>query len=449
MHTALALDAVTDHLNRLIGELQPVEQTILDERLLVNQPRTLEDIGQEYGLTRERVRQIQSELERNIASCVGDRGRNAALQFAENLDFIDSYDKFELHVRRATPHANMRTRRVLTHSLMEIADYKLIDGTVVHKRAFSYVDQIKKLAQTHADSCGLFEREKLIQAFPEHRLRPHFIWFQQQCGFHEMFGMFALRRTRKAHLKAALMSLGRPATRPELAQMCGLTNKIASAALSSIPDIVRISRTQWALKDWQLREYKGIVEEIVDYISREGDVASVEPLIDDIAQRFDVKKWSVRAYMQTPKFHMVNGTIRLADQISPTMHPLADVVHGYDDERRAYWTFPVLERYFRGYSVVGLPFEIAAYLGCPPDDAITLEIQNLPACRELTLQWYLSSTTKASIGFIRDALERLNLSVGQFARLTLVQKGVVELNWHPSQIRSPTSSIDVNTSRKN
>ena len=432
------LASVVEQLTILIEGLHPVERTILDERLLLDQRRTLEDIGQEYGLTRERVRQIQSDLVRNIDSCIGHTGRNVALQIAENLDLIDSYDKFELRVLQVAPYAEERTRRVLIHTLVDIADFKLIDGKIVGKRAFDYAKQVKKLAQTLADSCGLFNREELIEAFPEDGLRRHFLWFQQECGFHEMFGLLALRRTRKAKLKAALTFLGRPATRPELAQMCGLTNKIASAALSSIPEIVRISRTQWALKDWRLREYKGIVEEIVDYISSEGGIASVEPLIEDIAQRFDVKKWSVRAYMQTPKFRMNEGMIRLADHDPPRMRPLSDVVHGYDDQHRAYWTFPVLERYFRGYSVVGLPCEIASYLGCPPDGTTTLQVRNLPGCRDLTIQWYLSSTTKASIGFVRVALERLNLRVGQQARITLIQQGLVELNWHPDPTRSLT-----------
>lgn len=426
------LDLIAEHLATVIDELPPVERTILDERMLINHRRTLEDIGQEYGLTRERVRQKQSDLQRKIASCIGPTGRQAASLIADDLDLIDTYDKFERSVRLAVPHAEERIRRLLMLVLIDVADFKLIDGKLVCNRAFTYVKPVKKLAQVLADSCGLFDREELIDAFPEQGLRRHFMWFQQECGFHEMFGLLALRRTRKAKLKAALVSLGRPATRPELAEMCGLTNKIASAALSSIPEIVRISRTQWALKDWGLREYKGIVEEIVDYISREGGTASVEPLVEDIAQRFDVKKWSVRAYMQTPKFHMENGKIGLAGQLSPSMRPLDEVIHGYDDQNRAYWTFPVLERYFRGYSVVGLPFEIASHLGCPQDDATTLQVQNLPGCRNLTIQWYLSSTTKASIGFVRDALERLNLSAGQQVRLTLIKQGVVELNWHPS-----------------
>lgn len=426
------LDAVTDDLNALLSELHPIEKTILDERLWLSKPRTLEDIGQSYDVTRERVRQKQSELERKIKSCFGTDGENAAKKLANELDLVDSYEKVELHIQRVAPLADERVRRILVQSLIQFADYRRIDDTVVSKFAFASVNQIRKLARAHADSCGLIDRDKFLAALPQDALRRHFSWFQQQCEFHDMFGMLALRPTRKAKLKAAILVLGRPASRPELANMCSFSNKITSAALSSIPEIVRISRTQWALKDWRLHEYRGIVEEIVDFIRRNDGIAAIDPLIEEIAQRFDVKKWSVRAYLQTAKFHMHDGMVREALQTSLTMRPLAKVVDGFDDKGRPYWTFLVVERYFRGYSVVGLPFEIAAYLGCPPDDATTLSVQNLKGCRNLSIQWYRSSTTRASVGFLRDALERLNLTEGQFVRMTLVREGVVEMNWHPS-----------------
>ena len=426
------LDSVAQRLDALLNRLDSVERAILNEVLERHQPPKLDNISATRGLRREQVQQKQTELERKIKSCVDRDAKDSATQLAKELDLIDSYTKVELHVQRAVPQASETVQRVLSRSMVRLAGYTYANGSIISERARSLVNQVKILARTAADNSGLINREKLIESLPEKAVRQHFIWFQQQCGLHEMFGMLALRRTRKAKLKAALLNLGRPATRPELAAMCNLTNKIASAALSSIPEIVRISRTQWALREWGLHEYRGIVEEIVDYIDREGGIAEVESLIEEIAQRFDVKKWSVRAYMQTAKFHMRDGMIRIADQSSPTIRPLVDVIHGRDDQGRPYWTFPVLERYFRGYSVVGVPFEIAEYLGCPPDNATRLKVSNLVDCHDLTIQWYLSSTTKASIGFVRDALERLNLKDGQFARLTLVQKGEIALNWHPS-----------------
>jgi len=53
------------------------EQQILWERLLADEPRTLQDIGEQFGLTRERVRQIEKKLIQRL----GDYMRAHAVDF--------------------------------------------------------------------------------------------------------------------------------------------------------------------------------------------------------------------------------------------------------------------------------------------------------------------------------------------------------------------------------
>ena len=47
-------------LNQALTTLTPRERRIIQERRLVDNPRTLEEIGEEYGISRERVRQIEN-----------------------------------------------------------------------------------------------------------------------------------------------------------------------------------------------------------------------------------------------------------------------------------------------------------------------------------------------------------------------------------------------------
>ena len=58
---------VADRLAELHGDLNEKELTILTERLLADEPRTLQDVGEQYGISRERVRQIEANLKRKIA----------------------------------------------------------------------------------------------------------------------------------------------------------------------------------------------------------------------------------------------------------------------------------------------------------------------------------------------------------------------------------------------
>ena len=60
-------ELVAERLKRLESDLNDKEVEILRERLLSDDPRTLQDIGEDFGVSRERVRQIESALKKKIA----------------------------------------------------------------------------------------------------------------------------------------------------------------------------------------------------------------------------------------------------------------------------------------------------------------------------------------------------------------------------------------------
>jgi RNA polymerase sigma-32 factor len=51
-----------EHIDRFAVDLDPRDQKILRERILAEDPRTLQEIGDELGLTRERIRQLEKKL---------------------------------------------------------------------------------------------------------------------------------------------------------------------------------------------------------------------------------------------------------------------------------------------------------------------------------------------------------------------------------------------------
>ena len=55
-------EKIVDLINRLKESLNDKEKMILDKRLLSDDPRTLQDIADRFGISRERVRQIEANL---------------------------------------------------------------------------------------------------------------------------------------------------------------------------------------------------------------------------------------------------------------------------------------------------------------------------------------------------------------------------------------------------
>ncbi len=61
---------VAERLAELHSQLNDKEVAILNKRLLADQEVTLQDIGEEFGISRERVRQIENNLKKKIAKAL-------------------------------------------------------------------------------------------------------------------------------------------------------------------------------------------------------------------------------------------------------------------------------------------------------------------------------------------------------------------------------------------
>jgi RNA polymerase sigma-32 factor len=61
-----------EHIKEIEPDLNSKEREILEKRLLAETPATLREIGEKYGITRERVRQIESRLLQKIKNQMSD-----------------------------------------------------------------------------------------------------------------------------------------------------------------------------------------------------------------------------------------------------------------------------------------------------------------------------------------------------------------------------------------
>ncbi len=63
-----------EHLNEFVGTLKEKEKKIFQERLYAEVPKTLQDIADEYGITRERIRQLEERLTEKLKNFFKEKG---------------------------------------------------------------------------------------------------------------------------------------------------------------------------------------------------------------------------------------------------------------------------------------------------------------------------------------------------------------------------------------
>ena len=431
---------VATRLGRTLEAASERQRTVIQRRLIQTPPATLEEIGLQLGVSRERVRQIQATLETKIEAALGEELRVIAATIKDQLGPMIPGDDLESRIGGIVPNHSPIVYGLFRKTLISAMGFTLNNGVYFDDQATELIREVRTRAQAYADDVGLVHEQQLIDSLPNERWQRFWPCLRERSLLHELHGRLALRDTVKARAKAALLAIGRSATREEIASACGYEDDQAiGAALSNIPSVVRADKERWGLREWIDDEYDGIVGEIIQRIEEDGGATTTERLLTELPSKFNVSPTSVRAYMQTPRFEMRDGSISLASPSAVQLRHLDDVIHGRDDNGAPYWTFVMESRYLEGYSVVGVPPEFAKAIGCSPDSGLGVRIENLPDCRELSLRWRLASMAGASLGYLSEPLRQLGLQSGERARVTIKGTRSVDLSAHDASSQAHKS----------
>ena len=434
---------IVDRLEQEIEDSTEDQRIIIESRLLGVPPQTLEQVGTTLGVTRERVRQIQLKLERRMETAFGNEFSVLSAVLKDKFDHLIPENEMQSQLEGLLPDNQGSARVLLLNKLIASLGLTLEDGFFFDEEAKRVAHEIRLAAKRIADDAGLVDEETLIECLPRESWHSFWPWFRKHCKLSDLHGSTAIRNTAKARLKAAVIAIGRPASREEIAALCGMEEGRVGGQLSNIPSIVRADKDRWALEDWVDDVYEGIVAEIIQRITEDGGVTTTERILRELPEQFGVSTVSVRAYMQTPKFKVQDGCISLANPSSVRLRDLDDVIDGRDPDGAPYWTFVVEERYFNGYSLTGVPPEFAKELGCEPDNSSVVRIAEPAGCRDLSIRWPLSSPQGATLGYVSDPLKKLGLRSGQRARVTIKGDALVDVSAQDSSLQeSPASQAD-------
>jgi hypothetical protein len=287
---------------------------ILAERLLAtSSPTTLDALGQEFSLTRERVRQVEVAVRKKISK---------RLEFPAFQNIVRAGEALSTQLGLAFPSAEaIRTASLFASSTVTAANpfllplllwiggpYEEREGWMVRR---PYAANMALLESVLPSTAEVVAFEELSIQLNE--LGVNSTHHKQLIGFlgcRQIENQVLTWRGSLADKAFALLSAARePLTREQISAQIPEEHSIRTLGNYLYYDkrFRRINLTQFALATWGHAPYKGIVQELSDEIVRSGGEATLQYLRETLIARFGISESSVVSYLNSPLFARTSG----------------------------------------------------------------------------------------------------------------------------------------------
>ena len=313
--------SLAESLTMLLFSFDEREYAIATQRLMAEQPSTLDEIGKEFSITRERVRQIEKALRNEITTLLDGEfhlsERLAAMFEAEGPILRYATAAWIIPELESTIEPEGLAILPLIGNLCS-PTFSVSDGWLATPSINDAVKLVKTDLPQAADEYGVVDlapsashanaeqRERETRNFTDWLAYSNVMLYKN----HAILG-----RT-QGNRAAAVLSVERhPLTTEEIAERINAGNARSLANRLAIDErIMRVDIGTWALREWGLEEYSGIRQEIRERIERNGGSVRLDALVEELSSQFSISPNSVVTYASTLPFLSSHGVVTLADE---------------------------------------------------------------------------------------------------------------------------------------
>ncbi|MDJ0427281.1 sigma factor-like helix-turn-helix DNA-binding protein [Rhodococcus fascians] len=423
----LSLD-IAGRLNRMLRQFSERELFVLRKRFAADVPAKLDALGKDLGVTRERVRQIETKARIKLNSLISPGGELefAARAVRERVGSLLPLSDLLIAIpalSSAVVSLGQPAWRVLDRidNAYEIEDGWCAAPTLSSKRA-GLSTRLDELANDY----GIVELHKLDAAIDDcipdvgrGRLKS---WIDY-CGYF-VDGQLIFTRTRSIQDRVCSLLFVEQTPMASDAIVATFEGDRSATSIRNAMAIdvrlVRIDRDNWALAEWGQDPYRGIRDAIRSELAVSGAPVHITKLQEILATRYNVSRASVATYASTSPFRTADG------YVSEPEHFKIRSNRAPSQTRRLYrnhdsWCLriSVTADHARG-SGFSVPVALAELL-----DLKTGETLRLPsAIGEQPVYW---NGSQPSLGSIRRILLDQDIDVGQQVFLRFRDSGKFEI----------------------
>jgi RNA polymerase sigma factor (sigma-70 family) len=403
----LELDAA-GLLDDALGGLDERARQVLALRLFADAPKTLDEIGAQFGVTRERVRQIEGKARAAMLDAVSGGQLETVASAARALIGTVRPLSDLLELMPALGHTVAKAGRPAWRVLDRLEDaYEIEDGwcvvpTLGAARAWTET-QLRERASRYG-VVQLQELDLVETSDPESSVQLTRRWLED-CGY-LVDGSHVLTRTKSVgDYAAAILSIhGEPMSSQEVLDRFAYERSPGSLknALAVDERFERVDRDRWALSEWGMDAYANIRSVIRREVANAGGAIDIDTLVERITGQYSVTASSVTAYASSPPFELRDGTVRPADMSRAARKPPERTARLY--RRNGSWLYRVrvTHDHLRGSGSVA-PVAITTILGMSFGDKIHLA----SALGDQAISWV---GTQPQFGTIRRYMLQLDVA---------------------------------------
>lgn len=410
---ATAQPSPVETLAKWIAALEPRDAAILRHRLVKFEPLTLDDIGSQFGITRERVRQLEGKLIKRI---------NQQLVIADWTPV-----RWAVHQLRVGLGAFAPEEEVPLADEQGLASYEFgillwlaeverdHNAKILRRKGF----QLPRSADLPLQQGPVIDEDALRGQLTEAGVVPAHLDYAVASikGVRRLEGTLVLwpgNLVDKAH--AVLAVRGTPMTPEEIAETIGGDFSRAGFRdrLFNAEHIGRVTKTTVGLREWGNAEYTRVADLMVRRLEM-GGPTPIAQLAAELAAEYEVSTASIHLYAPAPIFVLERGVLRLrgdGEPYAPRNDPASVRGLYFAGDDIAIWHVSTDNDILRG-SGRSLPSEIAVLLGVLPGTRVTL---NNPI-RPIPVSWLETSNTGPALGSVKALADAVAAEPGDTLRL--------------------------------
>lgn len=419
---------IADVLDSLLSQLEPRHLTALQMRIFAEEPVTLDQVGKLFGVTRERVRQMQKKALGDVTDFLHNDYslvRDVCQAVRSRIDVVCSLEQ----LLEAFP-ALGKTVRCVDAPAWRVIDqlddeFDIRDGWAAVPSVADVVASTHEVVDMDARLAGYATLEVVARDLhlDEEGSAAQLARWLAYAGCVVVGGAVALAPLSIPDaLRIVLSEAGEPLSMDQIMEQLPIDRAPTSVrnVLAVDERFVRTNRDEFGLVEWGVEEYSGIRDMIQRALDESGGEVLLDGLVDQLTQRFSVAEASVRAYAQGHPFMVRDGIVSVRDSTvgGASKRPTSTrrVYRG-----RGEWLlrWQLTDDHARG-SGYAMPSPLAVAIGLQPGQSLDLES---PVDTQ-SLYW---TGLQPAIGSVRRLMERDGLQPGSWIFVSIADDGFFQL----------------------